>query len=147
MADENKDQQQQDEILSLSKTEFQARLDGKYGEGAKKATKDILKDLGVVTLDDAKNAISKLKEAEERATKAENELNQAKHERMAIKLGATAEQAEDVVALLKGKGLEINEENLKKHIAKFKTGSAPNSVLGGSGTQQDGNKPKVGRAF
>jgi len=119
-----------EETLSLTKTELENRLNGKFGEGAKKAAKELLAELGVKTKEEAIARLAELKEAQEARSKAETELSSLKAERMALKYGASADDVEDVVALIKGKGQELTEENIKAAVEKYfkKPGQPPNGV-------------------
>jgi len=112
--------------LELDEKDFEQRLNNKFAEGAKKAEKNFLEELGYKTKEELSEVIKNAKEVETKYQATLSELNQFKAERMAIKLGANAEVAENVVALLKGKGQEISEENIKAAMAIFQ-GTKPAS--------------------
>jgi hypothetical protein len=143
MADENNQNQTQqtqqtnqttqttEETLSITKTELENRLNGKFGEGAKKAAKDLLAELGVKTKEEAIARLAELKEAQDARSKAEVELSSLKAERAALKYGADEADVADVVAMLKGKGQELTEENIKAVVEKYfkkQQGSTPSGV-------------------
>ena len=112
--------------LELDEKDFEQRLNNKFAEGAKKAEKNFLDELGYKSKEDLSEVIKNAKEVETKYQATLSELNQLKAERMAMKLGATAEVAENVVALLKGKSQEISEENIKAAMAIFQ-GTKPAS--------------------
>jgi len=118
------------EKVSFEKDEFEQRLNNKFAEGAKKAEKNLLEELGFDSKDDLKEIVKSNKELSEKYDSASQELSNLKAERLAIKLGADAEIAENAVALLKGKDKEINEENMKEAIKIFNG----NSTSRGFGT-------------
>lgn len=112
--------------LELDEKDFEQRLNNKFAEGAKKAEKNFLDELGYKSKEELSEVIKLAKDVETKYQTALSELNQLKAERMAIRLGSTAEVAENVVALLKGKGQEISEENIKAAMAIFQ-GAKPAS--------------------
>ena len=112
--------------LELDEKELEQRLVNKFAEGAKKAEKNFLDELGYKSKEELSEVIKNAKDVESKYQTTLSELNQLKAERMAIQLGANAEVAENVVALLKGKGQEISEENIKAAMAIFQ-GTKPAS--------------------
>jgi len=132
-----------EETVTLTKKEFEQRLNGKFGEGAKKELKRVLDELGVKSYDELK---TKLTDTSELQT-AKTRVTQLEAERLAIKNGATVDEAEDAIALLRGKGQELTEENIKNAVARFRKangkqiGTLPN-------TQNDkSTKKPIPKAF
>ena len=83
----------------------------KFAEGAKKKEKEILSTLGVASIDEAKALINTAKEQganyKELAAKS-----------ICVDLDVKKEFREDVIDIVKGKGLDITEENVKAILAK-----------------------------
>jgi hypothetical protein len=133
MADENKEineqqNQPEEKTVTLTEKELEQRFTNKFAEGAKREAKRLFDELGVTNLDDLKTKLEnpevkaeleRLKKVEDDYSKTAVELSQLKAERVAIKLGATAEIAENVVALVKGKGQDLTEENVKSALEFF----------------------------
>jgi hypothetical protein len=109
-----------EEEVKLSKKDFDTRLKNKFIEGQEKAKKDFLEKNGIESIDDLKkfkeeNELTK-KEFEtlkEQFNTSNQELSKLKAERVALKYVKNIDDAEDLVALVRGKGLELTEENLK----------------------------------
>jgi hypothetical protein len=130
-----------EETITLTKAEYEAKLQQKFAEGARKAQgssgggeppkKD--EDLTKKTQGDASGEIANIK----------SELELLKGEKLALKQGIKPDYTEDAVALLKGKGLEINEANMKSIIEKhpeWKLSSDPNEGTGAKPLGATGGK-------
>ncbi len=127
-----------EETITLSKKEFEQRLTGKFGEGAKKESKRMLEELGVKTYDELKEKLASMNELETTKTR----ITQLEAERLAIRNGATVDEAEDAIALLRGKGQELTEENIKNAVARFrKAGSQQIGTLPTTQTDKTNKKP------
>jgi len=86
----------EDEVITISKSKYEQKLQEKYAEGARKAAKS------------------------QEATKPDDEIVEIKKElanykalNLASDFNIKPEFKDDFVAILKGKGLEINQENAK----------------------------------
>lgn len=86
----------EDEVITISKSKYEQKLQEKYAEGARKAAKG------------------------QEATKPDDEIVEIKKElanykalNLASDFNIKPEFKDDFVAILKGKGLEINQENAK----------------------------------
>jgi hypothetical protein len=139
-----------DEKKALEEKELEQRLTGKYAEGAKKATKELLDQFGVKTAEELKARYDALNGADSKLKTTEETLSKLQAERIAIKNGASFEMAEDAIALLKGKGQELTEENIKtvvdKWIKQGGTAGTPGGILP-NGKKQGDDKPPVKRVF
>lgn len=110
-----------EETITLTKTEYEAKLNQKYAEGARKAKEGKLepnpnpeqKD----TADLNKN-VSADNELLAKVTKMEEELATHKAMNYATDNNIKPEFKEDLVAIIKGKGLEATPENVKKEADK-----------------------------
>jgi len=121
-----------EENVTISKTEFEKRLNNKFGEGAKKELKRIMEELGVASIEDIKAKLTpavpvasvadttRLMELETELGNSKREVENLKALTLAYKHGADAETAEDAVALLRGKGEELTDDNIKKVVAKLR---------------------------
>lgn len=89
----------EDESITLTKAELEQIKTQKYAEGARKATKE-------------NNT------PEEKILAIQEELNQLRAEKMAAKI-VDSKYQEDLVAIAKGKGLEITESNLQEIVKKY----------------------------
>lgn len=89
----------------------EALANRKFAEGAKKKEKEILAILGVASIEEAKTLIQSAKEQD-----TNYKVLAAKS--ICVDLDVKKEFREDVIDIVKGKGLEINEENVKAILAK-----------------------------
>jgi hypothetical protein len=131
-----------EDLLSFKKEEFEQRLNNKFAEGAKKAEKNLIEEFGFESKEDFDKAIKAAKELEEKYNKANSELSQLKAEKLVISAGGSAGIAENVIALVKGKGQELTEENIKSALEVF----APNQAKGFGTkptTRNDGKNKKT----
>ena len=83
----------------------------KFAEGAKTKEKEILSILGVASVDEAKQLIQTAREQD-----TNYKLLAAKS--ICVDLDVKKEFREDVIDIVKGKGLEITEENVKAILSK-----------------------------
>lgn len=83
----------------------------KFAEGAKKKEKEILSTLGVASVDEAKQLIQTAREQD-----TNYKLLAAKS--ICVDLDVKKEFREDVIDIVKGKGLDITEENVKAILSK-----------------------------
>jgi predicted XRE-type DNA-binding protein len=104
----------------FTKKELEERIKNAIKEGERKEQKRLFEDLGVTSIEDLKKlkADGDITKTQYNELKAEldtssNELSKLKAERVALKYVKSIEDAEDLVALVKGKGLELTEENIK----------------------------------
>ena len=135
--------------LELEEKEYELRLNNKFAEGAKKAEKNFLDELGYKSKEELSEMIKNAKDVETKYQTTLSELNQLKAERMAMKLGATAEVAENVVALLKGKGQEVSDENIKAAMEIFQGTKPASQGFGTTPTPRSTttNKKETPRVF
>ena len=123
--------EEQPKTITLTEDEFEERLKNKFIEGQRKASKGVTES----TPDD------RLKSLEEENT-------QLKAEKMAGKL-VDSRFAEDLVAMIKGKGLEITESNfqevLKKYPEWLKSNQANQQtvVIGGNAGETNPGEPNA----
>jgi hypothetical protein len=120
--------------VTLSKKEFEQRLNGKFGEGAKKELKRVLDEFGVKSYDELKTKLTDTTELQS----IKSRVTQLEAERIALMNGATADEAEDAIALLRGKGKELTESNIKEAVARFRTVQGKAQI----GTLPQGTKDK-----
>jgi len=140
-AEETKTTKEED-LLSFKKEEFEQRLNNKFAEGAKKAEKNLIEEFGFESKEDFDKAIKSAKELEAKYQEASSELSQLKAEKLVISAGGSAGIAENVIALVKGKGQELTEENIKSALEVF----APNQAKGFGTkptTRNDGKNKKT----
>jgi hypothetical protein len=110
-----------DEVVSLKKSELEGRYNNKFAEGAKKAEKSFLDEFGVKSKDELKakiNGNSKPAESSEELIKVKSELTEMKALNACKDLDVKKEFQPDVIALLKGKGKELTEENITEEVKK-----------------------------
>lgn len=126
-----------DETITMTKSEFEAKLNQKYAEGARKAQTTG----GNNNTQNPENTGQKEKNGENGQAKTDefvtlkNEVELLRGEKLALKQGVKTDYAEDAVAILKGKGLEINEANMKSIVDKhpeWKTSNDEKSEGGGA---------------
>lgn len=131
--DEN-EEKDDEETITLKKSEYEAKLQQKFAEGARKAQTSGLTN----KTQEEKNENKEQKNGENQDdfAKLKYEVELLRGEKLAIKQGVKPEYAEDAVALLKGKGLEVNEENMKSIIDKH-----PEWKLSNSSSEASGAKP------
>ena len=96
-----------EEIISLTKSEFEQRLNNKFIEGQRKANKSG-SDEYKAQLDQAN---ARIKELEQELTAHKNIL---KMDELAIE----KDKQEDLLAIIKGKGLELNEATISEEASK-----------------------------
>ena len=137
-----------EEIVTLKKSELEQRYTNKFAEGAKKAEKTLLEELGLKSKDELKELLSKIKEepkAEETVQQLKAELTEIKALNIIKDEDIKKEYQGDVIALLKGKGLDLTEENIKAEIAKHpewkKEASAGAKEFGTAGGKGDPSQP------
>ncbi len=137
-----------DDVITLKKSELDQRYTNKFAEGAKKAEKTLLEELGLKSKDELKELLSKTKEepkAEETVQQLKAELTEIKALNIIKDEDIKKEYQGDVIALLKGKGLDLTEENIKKEIEKHpewkKEASAGAKEFGTAGGKGDPSQP------
>lgn len=86
----------EDEVITISKSKYEQKLQEKYAEGARKAAKG---QEGV--------------KPDDEIVEIKKELDNYKALNLASDFNIKPEFKDDFVAILKGKGLEINQENAK----------------------------------
>lgn len=90
-----------EEMITMSKAEFEQRLNNKFIEGQRKATKANDGELK-----------TQLEQANAQNQSLINELNSLKNVLKMDELAIDKDKQEDLIAILKGKGLEINEATI-----------------------------------
>lgn len=90
-----------EEMITMSKAEFEQRLNNKFIEGQRKATKANDGELK-----------TQLEQANAQNQSLINELNSLKNVLKMDELSIDKDKQEDLIAILKGKGLEINEATI-----------------------------------
>lgn len=138
--DNEKDSKDNEDKITLTKLEFEEKLKQKFAEGARKAQEG---KLGEDNKKDEKTNESEKKGEKgddmlKEVSKIKDELAVLKAEKIASTLGVKASYTEDVVALVRGKGLELNEENLKKEVEKHPEWKQSASEEGGGVFQLGG---------
>lgn len=151
MADEHI---QQEEIVSMKKSEYEQMLTNKYAEGGRKAREKQLEEIGVKNIDELKlklndpevaKKLARLEQLETDHVKVSEELSVLKSKDAAIKAGATKDNVDLVIALVRGQGKELNEENLKAAVAVFAGSKSFGTQPGG--TKQDQEKKPIPKIF
>ncbi len=123
--------EEQPKTITLTEEEFEERLKNKFIEGQRKASKGVTDS----TPDD-------------RLKLMEEELVQLKAEKLAVKL-VDSKYSEDLVAMVKGKGLEVTESNfqevLKKYPEWLKSNQANQQtvVIGGNAGETNPGQPNA----
>jgi predicted XRE-type DNA-binding protein len=104
----------------FTKKELEERIKNAIKEGERKEQKRLFEDLGVTSIEDLKKlkadgdlTKTQYDELKNQYDKANGELSKYQAERVALKFVKSIDDAEDLVALVKGKGLELTEVNLK----------------------------------
>lgn len=105
-----------EETITLKKSEYEEMLKNKFAEGVRKAQQGKLDD----KKDDTNENKNKVNNTDNDILSIKQELELLKAEKIAGKLGIKPDYQEDLVALVRGKGLELTEENLKKEAEKHK---------------------------
>lgn len=105
-----------EETITLKKSEYEEMLKNKFIEGVRKAQQGKLDD----KKDDTNENKNKVNNTDNDILSIKQELELLKAEKIAGKLGIKPDYQEDLVALVRGKGLELTEENLKKEVEKHK---------------------------
>lgn len=126
----------------------EALANRKFAEGAKKKEKEILSALGVASIEEAKTLIQSAKEQD-----TNYKVLAAKS--ICVDLDVKKEFREDVIDIVKGKGLEINEENVKAILSKhpewvLKADESGSPVVeigktGGKGQPEDANEKELAK--
>lgn len=99
-----KEIKEDEETITLTKAELEEIKKQKYAEGARKATKTVPKpEVGLAEAD---------------ILAIQEELKQLRAEKIASKI-VDSKYQEDLVAIAKGKGLEITESNLQEIVKKY----------------------------
>ena len=147
------DQPPVEEKITLTQKELADKISNAYAEGRRKQEKTLFEELGI----ENKEAILKLKEAsalsqseiqkreealklkEQEISKRDTELSILKAEKIALKY-TSAENVENVIALIKGKGQEITEETIKETSKYFPAGS---KQIGQIHTQSEEQKTEM----
>ena len=108
------------ESITLTKKELDEKIKNSFAEGTRKEQKRLFEEIGVASLDDLKKLkadgdLSKTQydELKTQFETANNNLSKLQAERVALNYVKSIDDAEDLVALVKGKGLDLTEENLK----------------------------------
>lgn len=127
---EDKDEEGGEEKITLTKAEFEERLKQKYAEGARKASQG--------KLDPKENAEKEETKPNEEITAIKQEVEVLRAEKIAGKVGIKAAHQEDLIALVRGKGLELTEENIKKEAERHKEWLTSNDETRG-GVQKIGS--------
>lgn len=123
--------EEQPKTITLTEEEFEERLKNKFIEGQRKASKGVTDPL-----------------PDDRLKSLEEENTQLKAEKMAGKL-VDSRYAEDLVSMIKGKGLEITESNfqevLKKYPEWLKSNQANQQtvVIGGNAGETNPGEPNA----
>lgn len=150
---DDKNKKGDEETITLTKAEYAEKLQQKFAEGARKA-KEAPEDNK--SKDGEKGKEGEKKGANEAGNdqtqliqEIKEELEGYRGEKLALKLGIKADYTEDAIALLKGKGLAINEENIKNLITKHPGWKVSTDDDGASGVRALGStggetNPKAG---
>lgn len=134
----------EEEKITLTQKELDERVKNARAEGSRKSEKALLEELGFeskeaikkikedveLTKKEKETLIAQIKEKETAITQRDTELSTYKAEKVALKLGVGVENVDNVIALVKGKGQELTEENIKLASEIFK-GKSPFGTLGG----------------
>lgn len=128
------DQPPVEEKITLTPKELEEKIKNAFAEGSRKSTKTLFEELGF----ESKEALKKFKEEseltkaeiqkrdealklkEQEISKRDTELSTLKAEKIALKY-TTQDNVENVIALIRGKGQEVTEDNIKeasKYFAK-----------------------------
>lgn len=156
--DKKVEENQDESTVNLTKEELAERYNNKFAEGARKAEKSILEELGVKSLDELKSKVGvksteDVNEKHEASNNDNTDVEEMKKEIATLKalnacneLSVKKEFQEDVLSIIRGKGLEVTEENIKatveKHphfIQKKDEGQSGVNKLGGTNGE---NKPQ-----
>lgn len=126
-----------DETITLTKAEFEEKLKQKFAEGARKAQEGKLNN---ATDQDKKTNVEQNKGQSdqnllEEVNKIKSELATYKALAYAADAGVKPEYKEDLVALIKGKGLEPTPENIKKEADKHPEWKYQTSTGNGNGNE------------
>lgn len=116
---ENTGEAEKEDLISFKKDEFEQRLNNKFAEGAKKAESNLIKEFGFESKEDFAKTIKAAKELEQKYNEASSELSQLKAEKLVVKAGGDTNIAENVIALIKGKGQDLTEDNIKAALEVF----------------------------
>ena len=108
------------ESITLTKKELDEKIKNSFAEGTRKEQKRLFEEIGVASLEDLKKLkadgdLSKTQydELKTQFETANNNLSKLQAERVALNYVKSIDDAEDLVALVKGKGSDLTEENLK----------------------------------
>ena len=124
--DKADDGKSKEETITLTQAELETRLNNKFAEGARKAQE------GKLTNNPAnQQKVSTGENVGEDVKALRDEIATFKAEKTALSLGINPSYSEDLVALCKGKGLELTEENLKKEADKRPEWKLQNNGEGG----------------
>lgn len=141
---ENKDEnneKQGEETITLTKADYEKKLQEKFAEGARKASQRGGSNNTSEPQKSKENENLGEKKADNSSeiNEIKSELELLRGEKLALKQGVKADYAEDVVAILKGRGLEINKENVKAIVDKHPEWKASNDKGEGSGAKPLGS--------
>lgn len=118
-----KDDKQDEANVTLTKEELANRYQNKFAEGAKKAQKALLDELGISSVEELKAKLG-ADNSQEKGTKSEDveimkkEIATLKALNTCNELNVRREFQEDVIALIKGKGQEVTQDNIQKVVER-----------------------------
>lgn len=121
-----------EETITMTKAEYEAKLNQKFAEGARKAAKggDGNNPNNPQNTKPGENSSENKGNNNDEIVSIKNELEILKGEKLALKQGVKPDYAEDAVAILKGKGLEISEANMKAIVEKHPEWKMSNDTQG-----------------
>lgn len=112
-------QEEVKEEKATNKEDLEQAYKNKFAEGARKATQKFLEELGVKSIEEAKELLQKPKTNDSELESIKTELKQLQALKQLNDLNVDKQYQEDVIALIKGKGKEVNEESIKEIISKY----------------------------
>ena len=120
------------ETITMTKAEYEAKLNQKFAEGARKAQigGDSNTSDNPQKAKQSENSTENKDNSKDEIATIKNELEILKGEKLALKQGVKPEYAEDAVAILKGKGLEVSEANMKAIVEKHPEWKMSNDTQG-----------------
>jgi len=138
--DKNKTENNE-ETVTITKVELEKRLNNKFAEGARKAQQDKL-DVNSTEpnkTSTGENNSQKQPDNNNEISSIKEELKVLKAEKAVRSFGVKDSYAEDLIALVRGKGLELTEDNLKKESDKHPEWKTSSDEDNGSGAKALGS--------
>jgi len=110
-----------------------------------RANKAFLKKYGVSSTEELDKLLGKAENSDVLSTKYEklsSELNELKTEKLLNSHDVRADRADDIKYYFKGKGIELNKDNLEKELAVHKEWSSKSPYLDTLGSEKKDEKPE-----